>query len=341
MLFFVNDYAEGAHPEILKRLEETNLEKTVGYGLDEYCKSAEEKIKKACGAKNADVYFTIGGTQTNQVVIDTMTEAYEGVVAVDSGHVNVHEAGAIEYSGHKVLTVPNKNGKMDAKDLTKLLEDFYADEDYEHEVFPGIVYISHPTEKGTLYTKSELTELHNVCKKYDIPLYLDGARLAYGLMAKKTDVTLKDIAKLTDVFYIGGTKCGAFFGEAIVFTKNNMPKRFNTRVKQHGAMLAKGRLLGLMFDTFFTNDLYFRCGENAIETAEVLKKGLKKKGYKFYVNSPTNQIYIIVNKKKEKELSKIVEFSFWENIDKDHKAIRFCTSWATKMEDVEKLIELL
>ena len=341
MLSFINDYCEGAAPEILKRLGETNLIKTVGYGLDEYCESAAEKIRAACDCPEADVYFLTGGTQTNMLVIDTLTKPYEGVVATVEGHVNTHEAGAIEYSGHKVLTLPSHEGKMNAGELRKLLADYYADDNYEHMVEPGIVYISHPTELGTLYSKEELKELHMICAEYKIPLYLDGARLGYGLMAEATDVTLQDIAELTDVFYIGGTKVGALFGEALVFCGRPMPYRFNTMVKQHGAMVAKGRILGLQFDTLFTDDLYFRLGENAIRTAARLKEGLKEKGYTFFIDSPTNQIFVTVTNEKKKELEEKVVFSFWGIVDEDHTVIRFVTSWATKMEDVEELVRIL
>ena len=341
MLSFINDYCEGATPEILKRLEETNLIKTVGYGEDEYCKSAAEKIRSACACPDAEVYFLTGGTQTNMITIDTMARSYEGVVATEEGHVNTHEAGAIEYSGHKVLTLPSHAGKMCANELKDLFVTYYADDNHEHMVAPGIVYISHPTELGTLYTKNELTELHEICQEYNVPLYLDGARLGYGLAAEGTDVALPDIAELTDVFYIGGTKVGALFGEALVFTKKNMPYRFNTLVKQHGAMVAKGRLLGLQFDTLFTDDLYLKIGKHAIETAKRLKEGLLEKGYEFFIDSQTNQIFVTVTNEKKKELEKKVVFSFWGNVDEDHTAIRFVTSWGTKMEEVEELIRIL
>ena len=341
MLSFINDYCEGAAPEILKRFEETNLIKTVGYGLDEYCENAAQKIRAACHCPKAGVYFLTGGTQTNMLVIDTLTKPYEGVVATVEGHVNTHEAGAIEYSGHKVLTLPSHEGKMDAGELKQLLAGYYADDNYEHMVEPGIVYISHPTELGTLYTKAELKELHTICAEYKIPLYLDGARLGYGLMAQGTDVTLPDVAELTDVFYIGGTKVGALFGEALVFSGWPMPNRFNTMVKQHGAMVAKGRILGLQFDTLFTDDLYYKLGENAIRTAARLKEGLKEKGYTFFIDSPTNQIFVALTNEKKRELEEKVAFSFWGIIDENHTAIRFVTSWATKMEDVEALIRIL
>ena len=341
MLYFENDYSEGAHPKVLEALIKTNYESLSGYGSDEYCERAKEKIKKVCGCDDAQVYFLVGGTQTNQIVIDTMLQPYEGVVAAATGHVNVHEAGAIEFTGHKVLTVPEHDGKMHAEELKNFIETFYNDAAHEHMVFPGMVYISHPTEYGTLYTKEELIKISDVCKQFEIPLFLDGARLGYGVMAKDTDIDIKTIAKYCDVFYIGGTKVGALCGEAVVFTKNNMPKHFTTRVKQHGALLAKGRLLGIQFDTLFTDNLYFEIAKNAIDTAEVLKKGLADKGYKFYLDSPTNQQFIVLENDKLERLAKDVRYSFWEKYDDTHTVIRFATSWATKMGDVEALIDLL
>lgn len=246
MLYFENDYCEGAHEAILKRLLETNMEKVPGYGQDPYCDQAKEKIKAACGCTDGEVYFLVGGTQTNAVVIASMLNRYEGVLSAVTGHVNAHEAGAIEFTGHKVLPLPQKDGKISAADLKNYLETYYADGSYDHMVFPGMVYISHPTEYGTLYTRQELEDISGVCRKYEIPLFLDGARLGYGLVAY-TDVTLKDIAKYTDVFYIGGTKVGALCGEAVVFPKKT-PKHFFTMIKQQGALLAKGRLLGIQFD---------------------------------------------------------------------------------------------
>ena len=275
MLYFLNDYSEGAHEKVLQHLIDTNMEQLPGYGTDHYCEEAKEKIKKACGCEDAEVFLLTGGTQTNQIVIDTMLQPYEGVVAAQTGHVSTHEAGAIEFTGHKVLTLPEKNGKIRAADLKNLVETFYGDENHEHMVFPGMVYISHPTEYGTLYTKKELEEISEVCHKYDLPLFLDGARLGYGLVSPETDVTLEDIARYTDVFYIGGTKVGALCGEAVVFTKK-APKHFMTMVKQQGALLAKGRLLGIQFDTLFTDDLYTKISRNAIDTAMKLKKALQE-----------------------------------------------------------------
>ena len=340
MLDFVNDYSEGAHEKILQRLLETNMEKLSGYGTDQYCESAKQKIREVCECPEADIYFLVGGTQTNATVIDAILSQYEGVVAANTGHISTHEAGAIEASAHKVLAIPHKNGKITAKAVKQYFTDFYADGNHEHMVFPGMVYISHPTEYGTLYTKKELEEISEVCHKYDLPLFLDGARLGYGLVSPETDVTLEDIARYTDVFYIGGTKVGALCGEAVVFTKK-APKHFMTMVKQQGALLAKGRLLGIQFDTLFTDDLYTKISKNAIETAMKLKKALQEKGYQLYLDSPTNQQFVVLENKKKEELGKKVQFDFWEKYDEDHTVIRFATSWGTKMEDIDALIELL
>lgn len=341
MLSFESDYTEGAHEKILQRLIETNMEKLSGYGSDKYCERAKLKIREVCKCPQADIYFLVGGTQTNATVIDSLLNQYEGVVAASTGHVNTHEAGAIEFTGHKVLEIPHKYGKIEAGTLKSYLQTFYEDENHEHMVFPGMVYISHPTEYGTLYTKEELINISDICKEYKIPLYLDGARMGYGLMSKNTDVTLPVIAECCDVFYIGGTKVGALCGEAVVFTKNNTPKHFMTIVKQHGALLAKGRLLGIQFDTLFTDDLYFKISKHAIEMAELLKQGFQRKGYSFYVESQTNQQFIILENKKMKQLQKKVSFSFWGKSDDNHTITRFATSWATKKEDVEELITLL
>lgn len=341
MLYFANDYMQGACQEILDAVVRTNFENLAGYGTDRYCESAKMRISKACEVENADVHFMAGGTQTNAVVINSMLESYEGVIAAETGHIAIHEAGAIEFTGHKVLTLPHHSGKIDVNELKEYLHTFYADENHEHMVFPGMVYISHPTEYGTLYTKNELTEISEICKKYKIPLFLDGARLAYGLMAKNTDVTLPDIARLCDVFYFGGTKAGALLGEAVVFTKNNTPKNFITRIKQHGALLAKGRLLGVQFDTLFSNDLYKRIGKHTINLSEKLKNILHEKNYRFYLESPTNQQFIIIENTKMEELAKNVSFSFWEKYDENHTVIRFATSWATTEKDLDELIKLL
>ena len=339
MLFFVNDYGYGAHPKVLEHLTETNMQPLTGYGNDEITASAAEKIKAVCACPEGQVYFLTGGTQTNMVVIDALLRPYEGVVASSCGHVNTHEAGAIESTGHKVLTVPHRNGKLDADDLREYIETFYADESHNHMVFPGMVYISHPSEYGTLYTKNELERISAVCKAFDLPLFLDGARLGYGLTAD-TDVTLQDIAKLTDVFYIGGTKVGALCGEAVVFP-HGAPAHFMTMVKQQGALLAKGRLLGIQFDVLFTDDLYTKISKNAIDTANALKKGLAAKGYRFFMDSPTNQVFVILDNAQLAALEGRAKFGFWEKFDDSHTVVRIATSWATRMEEIEQLIALM
>ncbi len=289
MLSFESDYTEGAHERILHRLMETNLEQLSGYGADPYCRSAKEKIREACACPEAEIYFLAGGTQTNAIVIDALSDRYEGVISADTGHINGHEAGAIEFTGHKVLSIKGHEGKLRAADLDQYVKDFRNDQNHDHMVFPGMVYISHPTEYGTLYTKKELAAISEVCRKYSLPLYLDGARLGYGLMSRAADVTLPDIARYCDAFYIGGTKVGALCGEAVVFTRK-APKHFMTIVKQRGALLAKGRLLGIQFDTLFTDDLYFSISRRAIDMAELLKKGFQEKGYPFYLESPTSSL---------------------------------------------------
>ncbi len=341
MLSFASDYIEGAHPALLQRLMETNLEQLPGYGEDLYSAQAREKIRQVCQRDEAEVYFLVGGTQTNQVVISTMLKPYEGVVAAETGHVSLHEAGAIEYTGHKVLTLPGHNGKMEAAELKAMLDVFYDDENHEHMVFPGMVYISYPTEYGTLYSKAELTAISSICRAYKLPLFIDGARLGYGLMSLDTDVTLPDIAALSDVFYIGGTKVGALCGEAVVFTHHNSPSCFITQVKQHGALLAKGRLLGIQFETLFTDGLYFAISRHAIEMAEALKQVFREKGYSFYLDSPTNQQFIILENGKMEALKTEVAFSFWEKYDETHTVVRFATSWATRREDIDALDKLL
>ncbi|MCQ2247754.1 MAG: aminotransferase class V-fold PLP-dependent enzyme [Treponema sp.] len=341
MLYFVNDYCEGAHPKILDKLVETNMEKLSGYGSDKYTESAKEKIRAACSCPEAEIVFVTGGTQTNQLVIDSMLEDYEGVVSATTGHVTCHEAGAIEFSGHKVLTCRTENAKIVPAGLKSMLEDFFADENHEQMVFPGMCYISQPTEFGTLYSKKELEEISAVCHQFNIPLFLDGARLGYGLVAKENDVSMEDIARLCDVFYIGGTKVGALCGEAIVFTKKNMPKHYTAVVKQHGALCAKGRLHGIQFDVLFTDNLYCEIARNAIQCAERIKAVLAQKGYRFYIDSPTNQIFIVLENDRYRELQKEVQVSFWEKLDEGHTIIRIATSWATTAEDVEKLCEIL
>lgn len=341
MLSFETDYIQGAHPQLLERLAATNWEPQSGYGEDAYCAAAKEKIRAAFGCPEADVFFLVGGTQTNAVVVDTVLRAGEGVLAAENGHVAVHEAGAIEYTGHKVLPLPGHDGKVDAADVQAYLDKFYGDATWPHMVAPGMVYISHPSEFGTLYTKAELTALSRVCRQAGIPLYLDGARLGYGLMSRDTDVTAADIARLCDVFYIGGTKVGALCGEAVVFPRGDMPPRFLTLVKQHGALLAKGRLLGVQFDALFTDDLYWHISRRAIDMAEQLKVLFREKGYAFARETPTNQQYILLEDDRLRELQQGVVCSFWEKPDATHTVVRFCTSWATTEDELRQLEQLL
>lgn len=341
MLHFENDYNEGVHPSLLEAIVKTNHEATPGYGQDNFCQSAKEKIKEACDCPQAEIEFLSGGTQTNQIVIDSLLKPYEGVVSAETGHIAVHEAGAIEFTGHKVLTLPSHQGKVNALEFKEFMETFYNDANHSHMVFPGMLYISQPTEYGTLYSKKELEELAAICRTYAIPLFVDGARLGYGLAAKENDVSLANLAKIVDVFYIGGTKMGALIGEAVVFTKNNRPRNFTTIVKQHGALLAKTRLIGLQFDCFFTDNLYLEIGKEAITRACELKEILKKKGYRFYLESPTNQQFIILENAIYEELSQTVQMGFWEQFDDQHTVVRLATSWSTKKESIEALEKIL
>lgn len=341
MLSFESDYTTGAHPKLLQRLTETNFEQVSGYGADPFCVQAKEKIRLACACPDAEVELLVGGTQTNAIVISTMLNDYEGVLAAQSGHINCHEAGAIEYSGHKVLALPQQNGKMNAQDLQNWLETFYADEAHEHMVYPGMVYLSYPTEYGTLYTKQELTDIKAVCTEYHMPLFVDGARLGYGLMSRSSDLTLPELAQLADVFYIGGTKVGALCGEAVVFTKHNKPAHFENRIKKRGALLAKGRLLGVQFDTLFTDGLYFEISRHAIEMTERMKELLIAKGYRFFIDSPTNQQFVILRNKDMERLSSQVKFCYWEPYDEQHTVVRFACSWSTTQEDLNALAAIL
>ena len=341
MLSFESDYIKGAHPQILSALYKLNEDPFAGYGEDKFSKTAKQKIAAACATDAKDIFFLVGGTQTNAVVIATMLKDYEGVIAAQTGHINVHEAGAIEHTGHKVLPLPARLGKINAQDLNAYLKTFYADENYPHMVFPGMVYISQPTEYGTLYSKAELNAIYALCKEYNIPLYIDGARLGYALASTENDVSLPELASLCDAFYIGGTKVGALCGEALVFTRNNAPSHFITRVKQHGALLAKGSLIGIQFDTLFTDNLYFKISKNAIDTAHQLIEILEKKGFKFFLKSPTNQQFVIVSNDKLQKLREHVATGFWEKYDENSSVIRFATSWATTQDELIKLKEIL
>lgn len=340
-LFFANDYSRGAHPNIIKRLAETNMEQSAGYGTDTFSQAARESIRQACGCDTAQVEFLVGGTQTNATMIDAFLKSYQGVIAATTGHISTHEAGAIEANGHKILTLPHLHGKISPQDLRNYLEDFYNDSTHTHMVMPGMVYISQPTEYGTLYTKQELQQIRAICHQYQLPLYVDGARLAYALASPANDVTLKDLAELCDAFYIGGTKCGALFGEAVVIPDPNKIPHLFTMIKQHGALMAKGRLLGIQFGELFKDNLYLQIGKIAIECADKLRKALQDKGYTFYFQTPTNQIFCILDNEKLKELEQKVAFSFWEKYDDQHTVIRLATDWATTMEEVDALIAVL
>ncbi len=340
ILPFECDYMEGCHPFILNRLNEINFEKISGYGCDEICKSAREKIRVACDCPNAEIHFLVGGTQTNATVIDALLKRYETVITANTGHITEHEAGAIEAKGHKVTMLPSHEGKISCDDLLVFLKNYFDDENNAHIVRPGVVYISFPTEFGTIYSLDELKSLRNVCDEYNLKLYLDGARLGYGLSAS-SDVTLKDIAKYCHAFYIGGTKVGAMFGEAVVFTEENLVPHFFTLIKQNGALLAKGWLLGVQFDTLFTDDLYFKISDNAIKMAKRIEQAFVQKGYKIFIDSPTNQKFIVLENSKMQELKKSVSFSYWQKFDENHTVVRFATSWATTDEQVDKLLRLI
>lgn len=341
MLHFDCDYMEGAHPEVMRRLLETNLEQTPGYGCDPHTERARELIRQACGAPQAEVHFLVGGTQTNATVIDGLLRRHEGVLAAESGHINVHEAGAIEAAGHKVLTLPSHEGKVRAEEVDRWIEEFYRDETWPHMVAPGMLYLSHPTEFGTLYTLSEMEAIHAVCQRYSIPLYLDGARLGYALASEENTLTLRDIARLCEVFYIGGTKTGLLFGEAVVITRPELLPHFFTLVKQHGALLAKGRLLGVQFETLFTEELYLRIARQAISTARRLKEALLAKGYRLHIDSPTNQQFFVLPNREIDRLSQYATFELWGPRGKEESVVRFVTSWATTDEQIDALIARL
>ena len=341
MLYFTSDYTEGAHPKVLQHLMERNLVSLPGYGLDPDTEEAKRKICAACGRDDLQIQFLTGGTQTNRIAISTLLRSFEGVVTVESGHISVHEAGAIESSGHKVIALPHSNGKLPAEALTQYMERFLADETNEHMVRPGMVYISHPTAFGTLYSKAELTALHDACRKYALSLYIDGARLGYGLMSPETDVTLADIVELSDLFYIGGTKVGALCGEALVYTKQNMPPHFLSLIKQQGALLAKMRVVSQQFDALFTDGLYWEIGRHAVGLALRMKQMFQDKGYPLYMDSPTNQQFFILTKEQLERLQRDVVFSVWEPLADGRFAVRLVTSWATTEADLEALEKLL
>ncbi len=337
MLHFDSDYMETCHPLILEGLTRINLLKQSGYGTDDICKSAKDKIQKACKSPNAEIYFLVGGTQTNATVLDGLLQKYEGVIAAKTGHIAIHEAGAIEAGGHKVIELPCENGKLSSKTIDDYCSAFFSDGNQEHMVHPGVVYISQPTEYGTIYSLSELKEISRICKKYKQKLFVDGARLAYALGCSQNDVELSDLAKLTDAFYIGGTKCGAMCGEAVVIPKPGIIPHFFTIIKQHGALMAKGWLLGIQFDRLFSDNLYFESGKNGVERAKQLEEIFKSKGYKIFIESPTNQKFIVLENAKMNELANFCTFSFWEKCDENHTVVRFATSWATTISQIEEL----
>ena len=341
MLSFASDYTEGAHPKVLQRLMERNLVTLPGYGLDEDTEAAKTKIRAACGRDDLQICFLTGGTQTNRIAISSTLRSYEGVVCADTGHIAVHESGAIEHSGHKVLALPGTEGKLTAETLAQYMETWLADETQEHMVRPGMVYISHPTEYGTLYTKAELTALHDTCRKYGLPLYMDGARLGYGLMSPASDMTLRDICELTELFYIGGTKVGALCGEALVYTRGNMPPHFMAVIKQQGALLAKTRVVSQQFDALFTDGLYWDISRHAIDMAMQLKAMFTAKGYPLFIDSPTNQQFFILTGAELSRLQRDVVFSVWQPLPDGRTAVRFVTSWATTGQQLEALERLL
>ena len=341
MIRFNNDYSEGCHESILQRLQQTNFEQTPGYGEDEYCAIAAQKIKKACGSDDLAVHFLVGGTQANLTVIDAALRPHQGVICAESGHIHVHETGAVEATGHKVLAVHSDDGKLTPVQVEQVVLQQRDSGAAEHMVQPKMVYISHPTELGTLYSLTDLEQLSVVCKQYGLYLFLDGARLGYGMTAPGADVTLPDLARLCDVFYIGGTKMGALFGEAVVIADPVIGEDFRYLIKQHGAMLAKGRLLGLQFDALFTDDRYFQLGRHANEMAEQIRQTLKKLGVRMLVDTVSNQIFPILPDAVLAELAKDITFAEQVRVDEYHRAVRFCTSWATTQENVGYLCEKL
>lgn len=341
MIYFSSDYTEGAHPRILAKLAASNLEQSPGYGTDEHCTHAAVLIRTACHNEHLAVHFLVGGTQANLTVIAAALRPHQGVIAAQTGHIATHESGAIEAAGHKVLTLPHRDGKITAAQITAIVDEHWNDANHEHTVQPGMVYISQPTEYGTLYSKEELTAISRVCRAKNMLLYIDGARLGYGLAAPGNDVTLPDLAELADAFTIGGTKVGALFGEAIVISCHQLKTDFRYLIKQRGGMLAKGRLLGIQFETLFTDNLYETISAHAIRQAMRIKDALTSRGCGFLINSPTNQQFPILSDDELDRLSESFAFTWWERVDSTHSAVRFCTSWATRDEDVDCLVERL
>ena len=339
MIYLNCDYTEGAHPSILQKLQETNFEQTIGYGMDDHCKTAASYIKKECKKEDVDVHFLVGGTQTNVTVIDAALRAHQGVICADSGHINVHETGAVEACGHKCITIPSTDGKLYESEIRKLLEEHYANGGDEHMAQPKMVYISNPTELGTIYTKKELGDIYQTCKEYGVFLFLDGARLGYGLACKENDLTMADIAENTDVFYVGGTKVGALFGEAVVISHANIKEDFRYSIKQHGGMLAKGRLLGIQFEALFEDGLYYDISKHAITLANRIHDKLESLSVTFTVDSPTNQLFVALPDTVVDELGKKYKLEPMGRYNNTHRTVRICTSWATKEEYVTEFLE--
>ena len=339
MYKFINDYSEGCHPSIMKALCDTNMLQSVGYGEDEYCASAKEKIRKALKSDSI-IEFLVSGTQTNVTVISHLLRPYEGILGVDTCHPANHETGAVEARGHKVITVPNENGKLTAEKARKVLQAHLDDPCMIHTVRPGLVYISNSTELGTVYTKKELTDLHNVCKEFGVPLFIDGARLGCAMVSKECDYEFSDLANLCDVFYIGGTKMGALFGEAVVFNDKKLAENFLYMKKQNGGLLAKGRLLGIQFDGLFTDNLFFNLAKHAVTEAQRLQSAIEEAGLPLLVKSSTNQVFPILTFKQQEVIAKEFEFELWEPIDEEKSSVRFVTSWATDSKQVDRLIEV-
>ena len=338
-LSFASDYSSGCHPLVLRRLTETNLCRSAGYGTDGFSEAAREKIRQCCLAPEADVFFLAGGTQSNAAVIGCMLKPWQGVISAETGHVCGHEAGAIEAGGHKVLPLPHREGRLAAEDVRRLLEQFRADEAREHLVEPGMVYLSQPTEYGTLYSLRELTEISGVCHAAGIPLYVDGARLAYALGCPENDVRLSDLARLCDAFYIGGTKCGALFGEAVVFPRHDTVPHFFTMIKQRGALLAKGFVAGLQFDALFTDGLYEQIGRHGVAAAERIRTGLSACGYPLFIEAPTNQVFPVLTPAQAQALRQEIDMTFWERLDDGRCVMRLAADWATRDEDVNLLLD--
>ena len=345
MLHFDSDYMEGAHPAIIERLAATNLDQTSGYGTDEVCERARQRIREACACPEAAVYFLVGGTQANAAVADQILRPWEGIVSATTGHITAHEAGAVEACGRKSLPLPQHDGKLDAAEVRAYCEAYWADENREHIVAPGAVYISHPTEYGTVYSLVELEALSQVCRDFGMRLFMDGARLGYGLAAVGADVALPDIARLCDAFYIGGTKVGALCGEAVVFTKPGLDDHFFTLMKKRGALLAKGRFLGLQFDVLFEEEdgglRYENAGRHAVALAQRLAEGFRAKGYDLHLDSPTNQQFVVLDDDAKARLAEHASFGFWELAPDGRTVVRFATSWATRPEAVDELLALL